>query len=218
MKTLLVLGATGQVGGQLLRLALAHPQVGRIVAPTRRLLGAPDAFGPRLANPVVDFERLPAEVDWWRADAAICALGTTVKQAGSQAAFRRVDHDYLVASAGLARQAGTPAFALNSSLGADPDARNFYLRVKGETERDIGALGFASLTIVRPSLLDTGPRPDFRLGETVGLAAAKLLRPLIPRRYRPVPVAAVAEVMIEAALRAEPGMRVFESDALAGAG
>lgn len=216
MKTVLLLGATGQVGGQVLRLALAHPQVSRVVAPTRRPLAAPAA--ERLQNPVVDFERLPPDVDWWRADAALCALGTTRKLAGSQAAFRRVDHDYVLEAAGLARRAGTPVFVLNSSLGADPDSRNFYLRVKGEAERDARALGFESLTIVRPSLLDAGPRPDFRLGETLGLAAARLLGPLIPRRYRPVAAAAVARVMLDAALRAAPGMRVIESDALAGTG
>ena len=166
----------------------------------------------------MDFERLPPDADWWRADAALCALGTTMKLAGSQAAFRRVDHDYVLEAAGLARRAGTPVFVLNSSLGADADSRNFYLRVKGQAERDARALGFESLTIVRPSLLDAGPRPDFRLGETLGLAAARLLGPLIPRRYRPVAAAAVARVMLDAALRAAPGMRVIESDALAGTG
>lgn len=216
MTTVLLLGATGQVGGQLLRLALAHPQVSRIVAPTRRTLAV--AAAGRLQNPVVDFERLPPDADWWRADAALCALGTTMKLAGSQEAFRRVDHDYVLEAAGLARRAGTPVFVLNSSLGADADSRNFYLRVKGQAERDARALGFESLTIVRPSLLDAGPRPDFRLGETLGLAAARLLGPLIPRRYRPVAAAAVARVMLDAALRAAPGMRVIESDALAGTG
>ena len=112
MKTVLLLGATGQVGGQVLRLALAQPQVGRVVAPTRRPLAVPATA--RLLNPVVDFERLPAEAEWWRVDGAICALGTTMKLAGSQAAFRRVDHDYVVEAAGLARRAGTPAFAMNS--------------------------------------------------------------------------------------------------------
>ncbi|ODT36982.1 MAG: NAD-dependent dehydratase [Lautropia sp. SCN 70-15] len=216
MTTVLLLGATGRVGGQVLRLALAHPQVSRVVAPTRRPLAVPAAG--RLQNPVVDFERLPPDADWWRADAALCALGTTMKLAGSQEAFRRVDHDYVLEAAGLARRAGTRVFVLNSSLGADPDSRNFYLRVKGEAERDARALGFESLTIVRPSLLDAGPRPDFRLGETLGLAAARLLGPLIPRLYRPVAAAAVARVMLDAALRAAPGTRVIESDALAGTG
>lgn len=218
VKTLLLLGATGQVGGQVLRLALAHPKVGRVVAPTRKPLVGADALGQRLTNPVVDFSSLPADAGWWRADAAICALGTTMKLAGSQAAFRRVDHDYVVETARLARQAGTPVLALNSSLGADPGSRNFYLRVKGETERDVGALGFASLAIVRPSLLQAGPRPDFRFGETLGLVAARLLGPLVPRRYRPVPTETVARVMLEAALRADPGLRVIESGALGGAG
>ena len=216
MKTVLLLGASGQVGGRVLGLALAHPQVGRVVAPTRRPLAV--ASAGRLRNPVVDFERLPAEADWWRADAAVCALGTTMKLAGSQAAFRRVDHDYVVEAARLARQAGTPVFALNSSLGADPAARNFYLRVKGETERDLVALAFESLAVVRPSLLDAGPRPDFRLGESAGLLAARLLGPLIPRRYRPVAAAAVAKALLDAALAAEPGVRVIESAALGDAG
>ncbi|MCM5570046.1 NAD(P)H-binding protein [Burkholderiaceae bacterium FT117] len=213
-KTLLVLGATGQVGAQVLRLALADDRVGRVVAPTRRPLSAREAFGPRLENPVVDFESLPGQADWWRADAAICALGTTMRLAGSREAFARVDRDYVVESARRARAAGTPAFGLNSSLGADPASRNFYLRIKGEAERDVAGLGFESLTIVRPSLLEAARRPDFRPGEAAGLLVARLLGPLVPRRYRPVRTEAVARALLEAALRAEPGTRFIESGSL----
>jgi len=226
MTTILVLGATGLVGLQVLRLALARPEVTKVVAPARRALpsglsgavggGKADrpGDGGRLDNPIVDFERLPEDAAWWRADAAICALGTTIRQAGSQAAFRRVDHDYVLAAARLARLAGTPVFALNSSLAADPASKNFYLRVKGETERDLAALGFDSLTIVRPSLLDGGPRPELRRSELMGLFVARLLGPLIPQRYRPVPTRLVAQAMLDACLRADPGVRVIESGRL----
>ena len=153
MKTLLILGATGKVGQHILAQALAHPQVGQVIAPTRRLL-APNV---KLLNPIVDCRALPA-APWWRADVCLCALGTTLRQAGSRQAFFEVDHDLVLAAARLAHQAGTPAFVLNSSLGASARAGNFYLQVKGKIEDDLTAIGFASLTIARPSLLDGGPR------------------------------------------------------------
>jgi uncharacterized protein YbjT (DUF2867 family) len=208
-KTLLILGATGKVGQHLLAQALAHPAVAQVVAPTRRAL-APQA---RLNNPVVDYRALPA-APWWRADACLCALGTTMKLAGSQAAFAEVDHDHVLAAARLARQAGTPCFVLNSSLGASAASGNFYLKVKGQAEDDLAALGFGSLTLVRPSLLDAGPRADARPGEAVGLWVAKALAPLLPRRLRAVRTDSVARHMLAAALAAAPGRQVLESQEL----
>ncbi|HPU51404.1 MAG TPA: NAD-dependent dehydratase [Burkholderiaceae bacterium] len=210
MSKLLILGATGLVGAQLLRQALDDPRFERIVAPTRRPLAA----SPRLLNPIVDFDHLPGDAPWWHADALVCALGTTLAQAGSQEAFRRVDHDYVLEAARNARRAGTCTFVLNSSLGADPSAGSFYLRVKGETERDLGALQFDSLTLVRPSLLDGGPRPDSRPGEAVGLVFARLLRPVLPRRIRAVTTQRVAFAMLQAARAAKPGVQLIESDRL----
>ncbi|MBL0142346.1 MAG: NAD-dependent dehydratase [Betaproteobacteria bacterium] len=210
MKTILVLGGSGQVGRQIVAQALAHAAVGWVVAPTRQPL-APAA---KLFNPQVDFARLPEAAAWWAADAAICALGTTRRQAGSAAAFRMIDHDYVLAAARLARKAGTPVFVYNSSLGANAGAASLYLRVKGEIERDLGALGFSSLCIVRPSLLDGGPRQDSRPAEGVSLWLAKGLAPIIPRRYRAIPTRAVAGAMLGAALDARPGTRVIESDQL----
>lgn len=209
MKTLLLLGATGLVGRSVLDLAAADPAVGRIVAPTRRPLPP----RPKLENPPVEFAALPAAAPWWAADAAICTLGTTLRQAGSPEAFRRIDCDYVLAAAQLARAAGTPALAYNSSLGADPRGRTFYLRVKGETEAALAACGFASLTLVRPGLLG-GRREEFRPGERFAQLLLGLLRPLLPPRYRMVPAEAVARTLLAAALAAAPGRHVVESEAI----
>ena len=206
MKRLLILGATGLVGQQVLAQALADSSVARVVAPTRRAL----APHPKLLNPIVDFKALP-QADWWAADAVVCCLGTTLKLAGSPAAFREVDHDHVLAAARLARAAGTPTFALNSSLGAKAGSGNLYLRTKGETEDDLAALGFASLTLVRPSLLDGGPRPDSRPGEAVGLWLFRLARPLIPARYRAVRTEAVARALLQAVQKAPPGRHCVEN-------
>lgn len=207
MKLMLV-GASGLVGQQVLRQALAHPAVDSLIAPTRKPLAA--ASG--LENPIIDFERLPADAPWWQVDAVICTLGTTMSQAGSQAAFRRVDHDYPLAVAKLARAAGAGAFVLNSALGAAAGSRVFYNRVKGEVENAIAALGYPSLTLVRPSLLDGGPRPDSRPGERAGLVVARMFRPLIPARYRAVATDAVARTLLAAALARVPGLHCIESE------
>jgi uncharacterized protein YbjT (DUF2867 family) len=135
-KTALILGATGQVGQQLLHLALQHPEMSRVVAASRRPL-PPHA---KLENPMVDYEKLPEEASWWKADVTLCALGTTLRQTKSRAGFYHVDHDYVLTAAELTRQAGTPAFGFVSSLGANPLSRLFYLKVKGETERDLSTL------------------------------------------------------------------------------
>jgi uncharacterized protein YbjT (DUF2867 family) len=208
MKTVLVLGGSGLVGTQIVELCLAGAAVGRVVAPTRR----PLTSHLKLDNPIVDFARLPADASWWSADAALCALGTTRRQAGSAAAFAEIDHDLVLAAARLASAAGTNVFVYNSSVGADAAAGSLYLRVKGETERDLAGVGFASLCNVRPSFLDGGPRPDPRPGEAVGIWLARHLAPIIPRRYRAVSTRAVAATMLEAALDPRPGVRVIESD------
>jgi uncharacterized protein YbjT (DUF2867 family) len=206
MRRLLILGATGLVGQQVLAQALSDPSVVQIVAPTRRTL----APHPKLLNPTVDFKALP-QADWWATDAVVCCLGTTLKLAGSPAAFREVDHDHVLAAARLARAAGAPTFALNSSLGASAGSGNLYLRTKGETEDDLAALGFTSLTLVRPSLLDGGPRPDARPGEAVGLWLSRLARPLIPARYRAVRTEAVARALLQAVRQAKPGRYFVEN-------
>lgn len=207
MRRVLLIGATGLVGQSVLRQVLAHPQVKQVVAPTRRLL-PPHA---KLINPVVDFDALPVDADWWAVDAVVCTLGTTIKKVGSQAAFRRVDHDHPLQVAQIALQHGAKAYALNSALGADPGSRVFYSRTKGELERDLQTLGYPSLTFVRPGLIG-GERQEARLGEQIGVTVSQWLRPLLPARYRVVPAERIGHHLLQAALGAKPGVQVVMSE------
>jgi len=208
MKTVLILGATGQVGQALLQLALQHPEIAHVVAPTRRPL-TPHA---NLDNPLVDFEALPEEAAWWNADLTLCALGTTLRKAKSKSGFYRVDHDYVLNAAELAQRAGTSTFGFVSSLGADASSRLFYLKVKGETEQALSGLGFTSLVLVRPSLLIGGPRSSARFLEAFGLFIGKHLASLLPRRYRAVTTLQVARALLEAGLHARAGVHIIESE------
>lgn len=203
----MIAGATGLVGSHALRQALAHPQVSRVVAPTRR----PLPTHAKLFNPVVDFERLPEDADWWAVNAVICTIGTTMKTAGSRAAFYRVDHDLPLRVASLALRQGAQAFAFNSALGADLRSRVFYSRTKGEVERDLLALGYPSLTLVRPGLIG-GERIEERPLERLSLRVTSALRPLLPARWRVVPAEAIARTLLEGALTATPGVRVVMSE------
>lgn len=209
MKTGLIIGASGQVGQALLQLALQDPEIIRVVAPSRRPLPP----HPKLKNPIVDFDKLPEDAPWWQADFALCTLGTTLRQAKSKPGFYRVDHDYILATAELAYRAGTPAFGLVSSLGANPTSRIFYLRVKGEVEQDISTLGFDSLTIARPSLLIGGPRSR-RLLEGVGLFIGKYMAALLPRKYRAVSTLQVARALLDSGLSKQAGVYIIESEEL----
>ena len=209
MTTLILVGATGLVGGAVLRQAQADARATRIVAPTRRKLPP----HPKLENPLVDFEHLPADPAWWAVDGVICTLGTTIRKAGSQEAFRQVDHDYPLAVAKLARQHGAHAFALNSATGADPRSRFFYNRVKSEVEEAIRGVGFPSLTIVRPALIG-GHREESRPAEFVAMRLLRLAEPLLPRRYRVVPHERIATALLEAAITAPSGEHLIESEAV----
>lgn len=216
LKRLLLLGASGAVGRQVLLQALANPDIAQVVAPTRRALAA----HAKLENPLPEFNEIASDAPWLKADALICALGTTIKVAGSQRAFAAVDRDLPVRIAGLARQAGATRIALVSSLGASPRG-NFYLRTKAETESAIRALGFPLYTIVRPSLIDA-QRSAPRRGERLALWVATRLRLLIPRRYRPVKAQRIAAALLAGVLRegmdgqtdGQSGEQIIESEQL----
>lgn len=208
----LILGATGAVGAELLRQSLNLEDITLVVAPTR----SPLPPHPKLMNPVLDFDRLDAEADYWHVDIALCALGTTRKQAGSASAFIHVDKDIPLAVARLVRDKNGHSFGLISSLGAKLGG-NLYLNTKAELERAVQALRFPHTVILRPSLIDTR-RPQGRPLEALGLTIAKMLGGLLPARYRPVRPAVIAQALLHAALEhpVSPGTRVtlIESEQL----
>ncbi|MEC5398679.1 NAD-dependent epimerase/dehydratase family protein [Uliginosibacterium sp. H1] len=208
MKLLLV-GSTGLVGSHVLQQALQDPRVDEVVAPVRRPLPAQAG----LLAPTIDFDHLPEDAGWWKVDAVICTLGTTIRSAGSQAAFRRVDHDYPLAVARLAHRHGVRTFALNSALGADASSRIFYSRVKGELEQALAQVGFESLTYVRPGLIG-GARQEWRTGEFLAKQLLTVVGPVLPRRWRINPAARIAEALIDAALRPRPGIHVVSAEEL----
>lgn len=206
---LLLVGATGAVGRAVLEQALDRREIRRIIAPTRRPLALRAA---RLVNPVLDPSTLTGKEDFWACDAVICTLGTTIRAAGSQAAFARIDRDLPILVGGFAKAGGATRYALNSSLGASPKG-NFYLRTKAEAEQGIIELGFASATIVRPSLIDA-EREQSRPAEHLGVLLARALKPVIPKKYRAVTPQQIAQALLDGVLAGEPGVHIVESDAL----
>jgi uncharacterized protein YbjT (DUF2867 family) len=198
-------GATGLVGRECLDLLLADPGVTRVNALVRRpLRDVPD--DPKLVQKVIDFDHLQGHAECLEVDQVICALGTTMREAGSEDAFRKVDYEYPLRLARYGLSRGARHFLLVSAVGADPASRVFYSRVKGETERAISVLEFPSLTIVRPSLL-LGEREESRLGEEIG----KRIGWLTPRRFRPVHAHQVASALVRAAREDAPGRRIIEN-------
>lgn len=207
----MLLGATGLVGGQTLQLLLRDRRCTALVAPTRRAL-AHEA--PKLDNPVLDFEQIPDVAPWWAVDAVICTLGSTMAQAGNQVAFKRIDHDYPLVFARHARCQGAGAFVLNSAAGANVQSRFFYNRVKGALEEELRGLEFDSLTLVRPGLIG-GQRARKRMGEHLALQVLGALGPALPRGWRINPAGKIAAALVEAALEPQSGERVVSARELA---
>lgn len=211
-RTALIAGASGLVGGHLLLRLLDTEAWDRVVALGRRTL---DVRHPKLEQRLADFDHLGA-LGFPESDDAFCCLGTTIKKAGSAAAFRRVDYDYVLDFARRARQHGATQFLVVSALGADAGSRVFYNRVKGEMERDVAGLDYEAVQIVRPSLL-LGERDVPRPKERAAGLIAKPFRPLLTgpfRKYRPIHADKVAAALVSAAQQRRPGVHIFESDQL----
>jgi uncharacterized protein YbjT (DUF2867 family) len=204
-KVVLLAGASGLVGSHLLDGLLAAPDFGRVYALSRRPLTQEH---PRLANRIVQFDRLEAQLKGTLCQVAFCCLGTTRRQAGSDAAFRQVDANYVLAFARAARQAQAQRFVLVSSVGASAGSKHLYLRVKAEVEQAVTALGFISLDILQPSAL-IGWRRDPRPLELLTMLAAPLVNPLLTgsrEPYRAVSARTVAAAMIGAARSGRRGV------------
>ncbi|MCI3943578.1 hypothetical protein K0038_00573 [Pseudomonas syringae] len=201
---ILLAGATGLTGEHLLDRLLNEPTVSRVLAPTRR----PLAEHPHLENPVGDLTALlPALAG--RVDIAFCCLGTTIKQAGSQDAFKAVDLDLVLAFAHRARELGARHLLVISAIGAAPKSSTFYNRIKGEMEQALRAQDWPQLTIARPSLL-VGSRTETRWVEQLAAPIAKL----IPGKYGAIEACQLARAMWRLALEEQNGVRIVESDEL----
>ncbi len=207
-KTALLLGASGLIGGHLLQQLLENPDYAEVVALVRRPLPVQH---PKLRQEILDFDR--PDAGKIKGDDLYCALGTTLKKAGSEEAQYRIDCVYPAEIGRIARENGVRQYLLVSSLGADAGSSNFYLRTKGELEEKIRALGFERFVAARPSLL-LGDRQEFRLGEKIGIALFRALAPLIPRRYRGIQAEKVARALIRKANEGGRGTEIVESDRL----
>jgi uncharacterized protein YbjT (DUF2867 family) len=207
----LLAGATGLIGRELTQLLLAQSPPQRLHALVRRVPSADALADARVHWLTVDFAQLPPLP---AADEAWCCLGTTLKVAGSQAAFRAVDFDAALAFARAAQAAGVQRFGVVSALGASPRAASFYSRVKGEMEVAVAALGFASVVVARPSLL-AGDRAALgqptRLGERLALRLTAPFAALIPQAVRPIEARTVARGMLAAMQQRPRGMRIVDS-------
>lgn len=210
----LVAGATGLVGREILAALLADERYAAVHCVGRR---APNLTHPKLVHHVVDFAQPATLAGLGRIDEAYIALGTTIKAAGSQPAFRAVDFDAVVATARAAKAAGAGRLGVVSAMGANPSAPVFYNRVKGEMEVALQQLGFSTLVIARPSMLE-GDRAALaqpaRPAEKLGLMAMHLLRPLIPANYRAISAQRVAKGLLKATQDTTRGTRIMLSGEL----
>ncbi len=203
---MLLAGATGLVGSAVLPLLLAEERVGQVVSLARRPLPRQHPKLVQWTAPDLRSALRPEPVD-----AVICCLGTTMKKAGSREAFSAVDKELPLAIAHWAKGQGVPTFVIISAVGADPDSRFFYNRVKGEVEQALEALRFNSLALFQPSVL-SGPRQERRPAEAVGMAALKLLGPLFIgplEHYRVMPHQWLAQALVWAALQPQPGVHRY---------
>jgi uncharacterized protein YbjT (DUF2867 family) len=213
-RVVMVAGATGLVGREVLAALSAAENIRAIHVVGRR---APDSADARVHFHPVDFGQTAQLQQLPPVDDVYIALGTTIKVAGSQAAFRAVDHDAVLALARHARQAGARRLAVVSAMGADAQSRIFYNRVKGETEDALRALGYDTLLIARPSMID-GDRASLnqpgRLGEGLGLVLMRRIGPLIPANYRAIAARDVARAMVQGLNQGTPGTHVLLSGAM----
>ena len=208
--TAVLAGATGLVGGECLRQLLASPRYARVIVVTRRSLD-PALRHDKLREVVVEFAGLGDVKSQLRGDHVFCALGTTLRKAGSQQRFREVDHEYPLRLAQLTLRNGARHFSVVSALGASRSSPFFYSRVKGEMEDGLTQMGWPSLAILRPSVI-AGERAESRPLERLSEHVLRFAR----STWRPVAASDIAAAMIAAALQEPPGVTLIESRQISG--
>lgn len=210
-KKALLVGASGLVGNELLHILLEGPEYDKVTIFTRKLINIEH---PKLHQQIVDFDNLPNYKNQFQVHDVYCCLGTTIKKAGSQDAFRRVDFEYPLTLAKLSKEMGIDRFLIITAMGSSSSSNIFYNRVKGEVEDAIKEVGLPSLHIFRPSLL-LGHRQEFRLGEKF----ASLLSPLYSllmvgpmAKYKPIQARDVALAMYRKGQATGSGEFIYSSD------
>lgn len=210
-KTAIIIGGTGLTGTQLLKILLTSDIYDKVISIVRSDL---KISHPKLKQYVIDFDNSESYADLIEGNDVFCCIGTTIKKAGSQEAFQKVDLEYPVKIAKIASANGVKQFSIISSIGANPNSSNFYLRTKGKCEEELRKLAFQSTSIFRPSLL-VGNRKEFRLGEKIGEVLMRLLSIFMIgklRKYRAIKVQKVAYAMFQIAQENTVGYHIYESD------
>lgn len=213
MKTALIIGSTGLVGSKLLNLLLESPHYGKVITFVKRDTGI---IHPKLTQHIIDFDKPETYRELVVGDDFFCTIGTTIKKAGSKKAFRKVDFEYPRQFAAFALQNKVKQFLIISSLGADPNSGNFYLKTKGEIEDFLKDCNFESVAVLQPSLL-LGNRAEFRLGEKVGAFFMKTLSFLFLgnlKKYRPIESETVAKALFAIAEKNNKGFKKYESNVI----
>lgn len=210
-KTAIIIGSTGLTGSHLLKILLTSDAYDKVISFVRTDI---KISHPKLSQHVVDFNKPESYESLIEGHDMFCCLGTTIKKAGSQEAFEKVDLIYPVEFARAAVKNGIKQFSMISSIGANPQSGNFYLRTKGKCEEELRKLAFQSISIFRPSLL-LGNRKEFRLGEWVSTYLMKvfsifLIGPL--RKYKAIKTKDVAQAMYQIAQGGTVGYHIYESD------
>jgi uncharacterized protein YbjT (DUF2867 family) len=223
-KTVLLAGATGLVGGEVLKRCLDDSTIGKIIVPTRRALSIKHAKIQNIVMDLVDVEKQTelssaiGNASQTKLDAYICCLGTTIKAAGSREAFIAVDRDLVSRLAEISQAFGASNVVFISSVGATRQTSNFYLRIKGETEDVLEKMKFQRLDILRPGVL-IGARSDNRPGEAIAQKLSFLYNPLLRgplRRYRAIAAEAVAHAALMLLNKREEGIFVHENKEMLG--
>lgn len=212
--TAIISGASGLVGEQLLTQLLDDKNYEKVIAVVRKPL---DLKHEKLVQEVIDFGKLPAAIAGINADHGYCCLGTTIKKASTKDNQYIIDHDYVVEFARGCHAAGVRRFAVVSSIGANPESSNFYLRTKGKMEQDVKLIPFDGIYILQPSFL-LGGRKEYRAGEKAGIALMKIMNPLMVgklKKYKGIHASTVAKCMISQIQSGGNGVKAIQSDKIA---
>jgi uncharacterized protein YbjT (DUF2867 family) len=213
MKTALMIGSTGLIGSHLLELLLHSNDYEKVITFVKRDTGIKHS---KLTQHIIDFDKLESYKEFITGDDFFCTIGTTIKKAGSKEAFRKVDFEYPRQFASFAIQNKVKQFLIISSLGADANSGNFYLKTKGEIEAFLRDSNFESVSVLQPSLL-LGNRTEFRLGEKIGAFFMKAFSFIFLgklKKYKPIESNTVAKALLKVAQRNDKGFKKYESDTI----